>query len=364
MAEVTAMQKRSCAACGGESIWNPSKNALVCPFCGTTEPLVERDGEVVEHDLAAALRGIPDEQRGWQVEKQSVRCQHCRAISVFDPGTVAQRCSFCGSSQLVAYEETKLPFRPESLLPLKLSESQARDALRAWYKKVWFAPNNLSKISAADTFKGVYLPFWTFDAQAEADWRAEAGYYYYTQEEYTDSEGKRRTREVRHIRWERASGHVSHFFDDELVPASHGADASLLEKVNPFPTDGLIPYDPAYVAGWTVEHYQIDLVEAARRSRERMDQQLEDMCEECIPGDTHRGLQVHSEYSEQTFKHILAPVWLVTYVYGARSFQVLINGVTGKMGGRYPKSWIKITAAVVSALLLIAIMLLFALHSR
>lgn len=360
MSEINAREKHPCPSCGGESVWNPSKQSLVCPFCGTTSAKANDEGEIKEHDLAAALRSIPDDKRGWDAEKKSVRCQHCQAITVFDPARVAQKCDFCGSAQLVDYEETKQPFRPESLLSLLVEENKVRDNLKAWYKSVWFAPNNLSRLGTGDTFKGIYLPFWTFDAQVEADWDAESGHYYYTTESYTDSQGKRASRQVRHTRWEPASGHVSHFFDDELVPASKGVPVDLINAVGPFPTQDLKPYDPSFVAGWVVEHYQIDLIEAADHSRSSMEAKLRDMCAAQIPGDTYRNLSVASDYSQQSFKHILAPVWLVSYTYGAKSFQVLVNGVTGKVSGRYPKSWIKITLAVIAVLAILIVIAVFA----
>jgi len=120
----------------------------------------------------------------------------------------------------------------------------------------------------------------------------------------------------------------------------------------------LVPYDPGYLAGWTVERYQIDLVAAAARSREQMDAELRGLCGEDVPGDTYRDLRVESEYRDQTFKHILVPVWLLTYTYGARVYQVAANGVTGRMAGQRPWSWIKITLLVIVALILLSLYLL------
>jgi len=110
-----AQKKFSCPSCGGEAQWNPAKKLLVCPFCGTTSPaeaeLAAGGGEtIVEHDLVAALRGLPDSARGWQADKTAVKCQSCQAISVFDA---------------------------------KVPETQVRDSLRGWYGSRWFAPNKL-----------------------------------------------------------------------------------------------------------------------------------------------------------------------------------------------------------------------------
>ncbi len=355
MSEAVARAKFTCPACGGEAQWNPGRNALVCVFCGTTSPAqveLTATGEqkIVEHDLAAALRAVPDDKRGWQARKTSVRCQSCQAISVFDPERVGQRCDFCGASSLVPYEEIKEAFSPESLLPLKLSEPQARDSARQWYRSRWFAPNKLRRAALTDTVKALYIPYWTFDAQARGDWQAESGYYYYVTETYRDANGQTKTRQERKIRWVPSSGMVDHFFDDELVAASRGLNPDLLRRIEPFPTSELTGYNPGYLSGWVVERYQIDLLAAATHARSVMESKLTALCAAQVPGDTHRGLRVQSHYTAQTFKHILVPVWLLTYSYGARTFQVMLNGFTGVIAGNYPKSWVKILFAVLAAL--------------
>lgn len=367
MSEAVAQKKFSCPACGAEAQWNPARKALLCPFCGTAapaQPETSESGEtrVVEHDLVTALRSIPDSQRGWQAKKTSVRCQSCQAISVFDPARVGQRCDFCGSTALVPYEEIKEAFRPESLLPMKVSETQVRDSIRRWYGSRWFAPNKLKRSALTDTVHGLYIPYWTFDAQAHADWTAESGYYYWVTETYREN-GETKTRQVRKIRWEPSSGHLDHFFDDELVPASRGVHADMLRKIEPFPTGELIPYDPGFLSGWVVERYQIDLISAARTARDRMDGQMVGLCASRVPGDTHRNLHVETHYSSQTFKHILAPIWLLTYCYGNRSFQVVINGYTGAIAGKYPKSWVKITLAVLTVVAAVALFVILT-HGR
>ena len=337
---------------------NPAKQALVCPFCGTVAPMKEpaSAAEIAEHDLMTMLQKIPDDARGWQAEKTSVKCQSCQAITVFDPTRTAQRCDFCGSSALIPVEESKAPIRPESLLEFKLPESEVRDKVRAWYGNRWFAPNALKSRALTDTVHGVYLPYWTFDAQVHAAWTAESGYHYYETESYTDSDGKQQTRQVQRTRWVPSSGELDHFFDDELVAASKGVPADILRKIEPFPTTtDLKPYDPGFLSGWVVEQYQIDLAAAAQNSRAIMDQKIEQLCAAEVPGDTQRNLQVDADYSAQTFKHILVPVWVLAYNYGSTAYQVVVNGYTGAMAGKHPLSWIKIMLAVLAVLAVIII---------
>jgi hypothetical protein len=357
---LTALDKYPCAACGAQAEWNPAKQLLVCPFCGSAAPfdVDESTGAFVEHDLSKALRELPDESRGWQTAKRSVQCQSCKAVSVFDPERVGQNCDFCGSPALVDYEEIKAPIRPQCVLPFKMTEGQVREQIRRWYASKWLAPGRLKHRALVDRVRGIYIPYWTFDAHVVCPWEAEAGHYHYTTETYRDNKGHTQTRQVRHVRWTAASGVVRHFFDDEPVPATLGVSHALLKQIEPFPTADMVPYDTAFLSGFVVEHYQLALVQAAQHSQASMRQQLHGMCAADVPGDTHRNLRISPEFSGQTFKHMLVPVWLLTYTYGAKPYQVLVNGFTGEMAGQHPFSPWKIALLVLIAIVVFIVILL------
>ena len=370
MSQITALGKRPCPDCGGELEWNAAKQVLACPYCGFVPKDQPPRGDaaaaatgapsVVEQDLERALNEIGDEARGYgRADAVKVKCQSCHAISVFDPTRVAQRCDFCGSPSIVPYEEAKDPVTPQSLLPARLGEPQVRDILRQWYGSKWLAPNRLKSRALTDTVHGVYLPYWTFDARVDADWAAESGDYYWDTEWFTDAQGRRQTRRVQKVRWYPTSGNLAHFFDDELVPGSVGVRTDLLRGVEPFPTGELAPYDPAFVRGWTVERYQVDLRQASAQSREQMDQRMYQLCAAQVPGDTHRNLRMDARHSARTFKHILVPAWVVSYNFGAKSFQVVVNGYTGAVAGDRPTSWVKVFFFIILPILLAIILFLW-----
>jgi hypothetical protein len=326
--------------------WNAAKQVLACPYCGFVpreQPKNAADAaSIVEHDLEKALGETSSEKRGYGAETVRVKCQSCRAISVFEPTRVAQRCEFCGSPAIVPYQETRDVITPESLLPVKLDAPHVRDIVKQWVRSRWFAPDALKSGALTDTLKAIYVPYWPFDAKAHADWTAMSGKYYYTTEHYTDSKGQSHTRQVRHTQWYPSAGQLDHFFDDSLIPGTVGVRMDLLAKVEPFPTGNLEPYDPAFVRGWTVERYQVDLRKASDRNRQQMDAEMQALCGAQVPGDTYRDLQVQAAYAARTFKHILVPLWLVTYTLGAKGYQVIVNGYTGEPAGDRPISWIKV----------------------
>ena len=352
--QVVALEKHECPACGAQAEWNATTQKLSCPFCGTESPYrIDREtGKVMEIDLVSTLRALPEEARGWQDARRSVQCQSCRAVMVFEAARVGQNCEFCGSPALVDYTEIKAPIRPQGVLPFRIDVNRVRDSIRGWWRSKWFAPGALARAALVDTVRSIYIPYWTFDAAVHCPWDAEAGYHY-----YVPVATKQGTRMERRTRWEHASGVVDTFFDDEPVPGTQGLPVDLLRQVEPFPTGEVVSYDTAFLSGHVVEHYKVILIEAAQRAQDQMHARLEQMCGQQVPGDTYRNLQIHPDYSKRTFKHVLVPVWVLSYTYGARAFQVIVNGYTGTIAGRYPKSVWKILlliVAVVLAALLIA----------
>ena len=355
MTTVTALEKHECPACGAQAEWNPASQKLVCSFCGTESPYrVDREtGKVQEIDLVTAVRTLPDDERGWLTEKRSVQCQSCHAVMVFEPDRVGQNCEFCGSPALVDYREIKAPIRPQGVLPFRVEGNRVRDEVKNWWKRKWFAPGRLARVSLVDTLRSIYIPYWTFDAKVHCPWTAEAGHYYYVTVEGRDSQGRRVTRQERRVRWEPAAGVVDTFFDDEPVPGTQGLPIDLLRQVEPFPTDQLVAYDTAFLSGHVVEHYKVVLLDAAQQAQDQMYAKLQAMCSAQVPGDTQRNLQIDPQFSGRTFKHILVPVWLLTYNFGAKTFQVLVNGYTGKIAGKYPLSVWKIVLLVLAIALVV-----------
>lgn len=357
MTDVSALEKHACPACGAQAEWNPTTQKLVCPFCGTESPYaIDRvTGKVTERDLSAGLRESAAAEAAWQHQRRSVQCQSCRAIMVYDASRVGQNCEFCGSPALVAYEEINSPIRPEGVMPFRIDRNRVRDDIRRWWRSKWLAPGRLAKAALVDTVKSLYIPYWTFDARAHCPWEAEAGHYYYVNVEGRDSKGNRVVRRERRVRWEPAAGVVEHTFDDELVPGTTGVAHDLLKKIEPFPTAEVVPYDTAFLSGHVVEHYQVALTEAAGDSETQMRATLEQLCIQQIPGDTHRNLVIHPTFSGRTYKHLLVPIWLLVYMFRSKSYQVVVNGYTGRIAGRYPYSPWKIAFLILLALIAFAL---------
>ncbi len=55
---------------------------------------------------------------------------------------------------------------------------------------------------------------------------------------------------------------------------------------------------------------------------------------------------------------MLVPIWLLVYVFGSRSYQVVVNGYTGRMAGKYPFSAWKIALLILVALFVLTLLVI------
>lgn len=143
-------------------------------------------------------------------------------------------------------------------------------------------------------------------------------------------------------------GNYDNWFDDVTVVASGGIKQSRVEDIYPFTLSSAVNYEPKFMLGWKSEVYAKDVKQGFAVAENIMDQFIEKEIIKQIPGDTYRFLQINTRKSDITFKHLLLPIWVAAYQYGNKTYQVVVNGETGKISGEKPLSWIKITLAVLA----------------
>lgn len=345
----------TCDECGAPLRWSPDLEALSCEFCGAHRAVAVTQGTILERPLTDAA--VASATRGLGRDVRVLSCETCSARVTFEGTSTSEACPFCGSPSVLAQDANRQTLRPESLIPLEVGAERVNAAFGDWIKGLWFRPNALKKtkdISAA----GVYVPAWTYDADVHSDWSAQSGTYYYVTESYTvnvNGRSERRTRQVQKVRWRPAWGQRDDVYDDVLVIASKGIDGKLGQKLGPFSAEGLVRYSPEYLAGWRAEEYQVDLANGWSDARLRIEASQRRRCAGDIPGDTHRALKVRNEISDVRWKHVLLPMWSVTYQFKGKPYAVLVHGQSGRIVGRAPYSWIKILLFVLVIALILSV---------
>ncbi len=342
-----------CNECGADLRFDPEAGLLVCDFCGNREEIAPPPGArdaLRELDLQATLAHTADEAPS--EETRTVRCTNCGAVFEFDPAIHAGLCPFC-ASPIVTDSGLTRQIRPRGLAPFALGEKAARDAMNAWLGRLWFAPNGLQKYARKGRrLQGIYLPYWTFDADTRSSYSGARGTYYYVTRTVM-RDGKRQQVRERRIRWRNVSGRVARWFDDVLVPASRSLPADQLQDLEPWDLADLVPYQPEYLAGFRAESYTVPLDEGFAEARRKMDRVIERDVRFDIGGDRQRINSIQTRISDTTFKHVLLPVWMAAYRYRGKSYRFIVNGRTGRVSGQRPWSAWKIAFALI-ALALVA----------
>jgi ribosomal protein S27E len=355
-----------CPGCGADLAFDPQNNSLTCPYCGRSEPVPATLAEVQERSYEEYLQPSSDQMGKMAADALEVTCGSCGATITFTPPQVAGECSFCGNT-IVAQPKSADPMvSPEGVLPFRVTQKQATDSLKQWLSSRWFAPNALKKLAYHESIGGVYLPFWTYDANTVSFYTGERGEHYYVTETYTerDAQGNNvtRTRQVQRTRWYPASGKVDRWFDDLLIPATVSVPRARLVALEPWDLPEIVSYEPAFLAGYKAQRYAIKLQEGFEEAKSIMARVIEGDVRSDIGGDEQRVHEISTSYSAITFKHILLPVYMAAYRFNQKVYQVLINARTGEVQGDRPYSAWKIALLVIFILLVIG--LIFYLKGR
>lgn len=356
------MATATCPSCGAQTEYAPGTSVLKCGSCGSEQQIADTATVVREHsydEWLSAYGTIDVATIGAHV----LRCQGCGAST--ETVDIAGSCQFC-SGALIAVEQPEGLVQPEAVVPFLVDRRGAQDAFGTWVKSRWFAPSALKKVNSTEGLQGTYLPHWTYDAHTETDYTGQRGDYYYVTRtrQVSDGQGGTRTEtyQERQTRWSRASGHVARSFDDVVVVASRRIEPDKVEKMGPWRLEDARPFQADFLTGYSALRYDVDPDDGSTIARQQMAGIVENDCRSDIGGDEQRVSDMDIRYSQAMFKLVLMPLWIATYLYNGKAWTVLVNANTGEVVGDRPYSALKITAVVVAALVVIAVVIgLFAL---
>ena len=337
-----------CAGCGADYRFDPERGTMRCDFCGDVQEIDGAgpwEGGLRELDFAAAMENLLPLQE--MEETRVSRCPSCAAQVEFDPDTHAAECPFC-ATPVVTDTGTHRHIKPRGVLPFAFNEPQAHEAMSQWLGSLWFAPGGLQDYARKGRkMTGIYVPYWTFDANTQSSYRGERGTVYYVTRTVM-RDGKPQTVRVQKVRWRPARGRVARFFDDVLVLASKSLPKRFTDALEPWDLSSMEPYRPEFLAGFRAEGYQVDLNDGFAEAREAMDRQIARDVKFDIGGDRQRIHHVDTAVSDVTFKHVLLPVWLAAYRFRGQSYRFVVNGRNGRVQGERPWSMRKIALAVLA----------------
>ena len=326
-----------CPQCGAVTAFSAADGGLTCSHCGYYEA---PDQAVVGKRAAQFEFTVETMQRlaqGWGTQRKELACQDCGATTTLPVDSLTHTCPFCGSNEVIQRQAAQDVLRPRFLIPFKIVPEACQRIAGAWLGSSWMTPAALQKLAALANFNGVCLPFWTFSAATSASWKAQVGH---TRTERYYEHGEWKTRIVTDWVWE--SGQAALKIEDLLEPGTARLSARLLKEVKTYNLDDLAPYEPKYLAGLQAQAYDIPLEKAWDVGRQEMREQTRQACLSQASTSQVRNFSMDLEFSDESWRYVLLPVYLATYTYEGKPYQVMVNGETGKITGQRPADWNKI----------------------
>lgn len=330
---MAAIQEYKCPCCGGAIAFDSAIQKMKCPFCDTEfemETLASYDRELQseqEDDMRWETAGGEEWQDGEEGALSAYVCQSCGGEIACDEHTAATSCPFCGNP-VVMMGQISGTLRPDYVIPFQLDKNAAKAALKKHYDGKRLLPKVFKDQNHIDEVKGVYVPFWLFDAYADVNMR------YKATKVRTWSDDKFEYTETSYFAVSRG-GNIA--FEAVPVDGSTKMPDDLMESVEPFDVSKAVDFQTAYLAGYLADKYDVDADGSIERANKRIRKSAEEAFNATVRGYTTVVKEAGSiRLQNGRVKYALFPVWLLHTTWKGENYLFAMNGQTGKMVGNLP----------------------------
>lgn len=331
MAQVTNYQ---CPACTGPLHFSSKENKLKCDYCGSVYEVSQIDAmfnKKVDSAKEEAENKQEANQEKWETTGlHSYTCSSCNAEIICDENTVATSCPYCANPTVIPSQFTGGRM-PEYVIPFAFDNKQAKEALKNHYKKKKLLPDVFVKENHIEDIKGIYVPFWLYDGNADVEMSFSAEKKHTTR---TQTEERITTEHYNCYR----EGNVS--FRMVPVDASKKMDNDLMDSIEPFDYSKLVEYSPSYLPGYFAESYDESEQDCKPRSDLRVTNSSYAEIESTVTGYdsvARTASKIQINYTKITYAFM--PVWLLSTKWKDQTFMFSMNGQTGKFVGNLPVDW-------------------------
>ena len=280
-----------------------------------------------------------------------IRDSSCGAELITDETTAAASCPYCGNNTIIPgqFDGT---LRPDYIIPFRLDKEAAKQALKNHYRKKPFLPRAFSSANHLEELKGVYVPFWLFDAEAEADCD------FHATRSATHREGDYRVTVTEHFQVHRAG---TMQFAHVPAAASTKMPDDYMDSIEPFDYQELKPFSAAYLPGYLADKYDVTAEESTDRANKRCQATaIEVMRRDVVGYETVSTDGASVRLRRGKVHYALMPVWTLRTRWQGKDYLFMMNGQTGKMVGDLPMSTAKSLAIFGSLSVLFSALALWA----
>jgi ribosomal protein S27AE len=329
-----------CPNCGASISYDVHEITLVCQFCGFTSKVDQRViSESSEQLLDAAL---PTERaHRWADSQSRLTCEQCGVVIILPPGQTADSCPWCAANRFITSPTLMELVDPQVIALFKFDPKDAGESVKAWLSKGVLSPDDLVVRHAGMQLHPAYYPFWLFEGTLEVPWFCDVNV------------GSRNVSQ-----WEAHTGSQFEMFKDLLIPGVRKLPPSDIGGIEPFNLSELVGFSPDFLAGWVALTYDTPLADASLRAREKVISKVKRTLSSTVElNHPKRNFSTGAgKWSGLTYKLALLPIYIGNYVFQGKRYRILVNGQTGKVGGKKPVDNLKVAMLAIAGLIILVIL--------
>ncbi len=332
-----------CPACGGPLHYDEKTGKLTCDYCGSayTPEEIERyyagQNQKAEREAQSSKRqknewDTSDLTDDWGNDANKMRmytCPSCGAELILDETTGASSCPYCGNPTIIPGQFSGT-LKPDYVLPFELSHDDAVAALKKFYKGKPLLSKTFTNENHIQEIKGVYVPFWLFDGEAEGE------VHFHAENVRTFIAGDDQVTETDHYEVTRG-GTLS--FEKIPVDASSKMPDAYMDSIEPFNYSDLKPFSLSYLPGFLADRHDVSVKDSAERADSRCAGSFVEACEQSVSGYGMKQVTGQDVRIKRGKVHYgLLPVWMLHTRWKEKDYLFAVNGQTGRVAGELPVS--------------------------
>lgn len=309
-----------CPNCGARMSFAPDGQSLVCDYCNSGERIDESGDIAEERDFFSTMATLRGHSK--PIERKVFHCEGCGAQFILPANDISENCPYCNSPYVVSHQETRELLDPDAIIPHAFQQREATQKLIDWVNEHRFTPQRTVLRP-----RGFYLPIWTFDF---------AGFISYVGERYEEEKNNSLLMRSNQRVKVTERGEYPVYIDDLVIPASHDYKKQITNLIESYHLREAKPYDPRYLSSWAAEAYDIALGDASLEARKN----AYELYKKKIKVQFRNLMNLHTSSANlaiDSYKLLMLPLWIASYVFDDKEYLVLINGETGVVRGELPK---------------------------
>jgi len=330
-----------CPNCGATISYSIEETVLVCQFCGFKRKV---DQIVISESSEQSLDAVlpTTSAHRWADTQSRITCEQCGVVILLPPGQTADSCPYCASNRFITSSSLVEIVDPQVIGLFKIDPQNAAKGIKTWLGKGLLAPDELAVQHAGMQLHPAYYPFWLFEGTLEVPWFCDV------------NEGTSKLPQ-----WEAHTGSKFEMFKDVIIPGLRKMSPVELAGIEPFNLDELVEFSPDYLAGWVALTYDHPLADASLRAREKVLKKVQrTLSRQVEPDHPKRNFSTgEGKWSGLTYKLAFLPIFIGNYPFQGKRYRLLVNGQTGKVGGKKPVDTLKAAMYAIAGVILLIIII-------